>query len=87
MPVRDRGDAEPAGVEGREGDLHARALLADQLGRGDAGAVEDHLGGDVAGQAHLLLGRAEGHALGVAAGTTKADRPRLASSEVRANRM
>ena len=31
----------------------------------DPGAVEDHLGGDVAGQAHLLLGRAEAHARGV----------------------
>ena len=65
-PGRDRGDAEPAGVERRERDLHARALLADELGGGDPGAVEDHLRGDVAGEAHLLLGRAEGHARGVA---------------------
>ena len=62
---RDRGDAEPAGVERREGDPHAGALVADPVGGGDPGVLEDHLGGDVAGEAHLLLGRTEAHALGV----------------------
>ena len=55
----DRGDAEPAGVEGRERDPHAVALVADALRGRDPGALEDHLGRDVAGQAHLLLGGAE----------------------------
>ena len=87
MPVRDGGDAEPAGVEGAERDPHAGALLAEPLVDRDPGAVEDHLGGDVAGQAHLPLGRAEASCPSVSAGTRNADSPRRGSSEVRAKRM
>jgi hypothetical protein len=63
---RDRGDTEAPRIQGGERDLHAGTLLADELCGRDPGTVEDHLGGDVAGQAHLLLRGAEGHARRVA---------------------
>ena len=62
MPVLDGGDAEPAGVECGQRDPHPVALGADALVGRDPGVVEEDLGGDVAGQPHLLLGGAEGHA-------------------------
>ena len=80
-------DAEASGVERGEGDPHAVALVADPVRDRDQGSVEEHLGGDVAGQAHLLLGGAERHALRVGRDNERADSPRLGSSLVRAKRM
>ena len=58
----DGGDAEPAGVERGERDLHAVALGADALVDRDPRPVEEHLRRHVAGQPHLLLGSPEAHA-------------------------
>ena len=82
---RDGGDAEPAGIQCAERDLQTLALGADPAFGGHEGVVVVRGGGRHGAQTHLLLGLAEGQALGVLGDQEAGDAPR--PSPVRAKRL
>ncbi len=72
-----RGDAEPAGIQRRQGDREAVALCADQPVSGDTRAVEVHRRGRARPHAHLVLGRGRGETGSVARYQEAGDAVRL----------